>query len=128
MIKRGTSVAGVVLSDVETQQLGFRDALLLAENGFVVPNGNIVYDDAEIQYDSDFDGVEWRGEPENLQDFLASKGIIHEAETDTAITVEIAVKDQAVRNWLQENNPKLKRIIEKLVIDLYHTDQLLHAK
>lgn len=128
LMKEGTSVGGFVLSDVETQQLGFRDALLLAENGFVVPSGNIVYDDADIEYDADFDEVEWRGEPTNLQDFLVSKGITHQAETDTAISIEIAVEDQAVRHWLEKNSPKLKRIVEKLVIDLYHTDQILHAK
>ncbi|MFZ2898938.1 MAG: hypothetical protein WA004_09965 [Saprospiraceae bacterium] len=43
------------------------DALLLAENGIVVPDGNIVYDDSDIQYDPDFDDVEW-GKPFSFQE------------------------------------------------------------
>jgi hypothetical protein len=128
LIKQGASVAEVVLSDIETQQLSFRDALLLAENGFVVPNGNIIYDDAEIEYDADFDDVKWNSAAMDLQDFLASKGLLRQEVPDKAIMVEIAVEDRAVREWLQQNTAKLKRIVEKLVVDLYHTDQILHSK
>jgi hypothetical protein len=31
-----------------------------------------------------------------------------------------------LKNWLGENTGKLKDIINKLVVDLYKTEQLLH--
>lgn len=40
LLHQGHYVEDVVLLDLETQKLGFRDALLLTENGFVVPAGN----------------------------------------------------------------------------------------
>jgi len=42
------------------------DALLLAENGVVIPEQNIYYDDRDIAYDPDFDDVEWSEEPVKL--------------------------------------------------------------
>jgi hypothetical protein len=41
LIQAGSTVKDIVLSDLESQTLGFRDALLLAENGYAVPIGNI---------------------------------------------------------------------------------------
>lgn len=37
LLLQGQRVADVLLLDIETQKSGFRDALLLTENGFVVP-------------------------------------------------------------------------------------------
>jgi hypothetical protein len=37
LLHQGQRVEDVILLDLETQKLGFRDALLLTENGFVVP-------------------------------------------------------------------------------------------
>lgn len=71
LLHQGQRVEDVVLLDLETQKLGFRDALLLTENGFVVPAGNIVYQDSDIQYDPDFDDITWKGEYGKLSDFLA---------------------------------------------------------
>ncbi len=113
---------------MEVQRLGFRDALLLAEQGFVVPTGNIIYDDADIAPDEDFDATAWQGQPTGLQDFLTAKGIVTAAARNAAITVEIAVEDPAVQRWLHDNHTQLNRIMEKLVVDLYHTDRMLHAK
>lgn len=71
LLHQGQRVEDVVLLDLETQKLGFRDALLLTENGFVVPAGNIVYQDSDVQYDPDFDDTTWKGEYGKLSDFLA---------------------------------------------------------
>jgi len=79
LLQQGQSVEDVVLLDLETQKLGFRDALLLTENGFVVPAGNIVYQDSDIQYDPDFDDTTWNGEYGKLSDFLAANGLVPES-------------------------------------------------
>ncbi len=131
LIKQGQSVEEVVISDLDQTKVGFRDALLLTKNGFVVPAGNIVYDDAEVEYDPDFDEVSWSGKYGKLRDLLKSQGIDPAMEPENiqgTITIEIAVKDKAVQEWLAKNTSKLQELVNKLVIDLYHTDQILHSE
>jgi hypothetical protein len=79
LLHQGQSLEDVELLDLETQELGFRDALLLTENGFVVPAENIVYQDSDIQDDPDFDDSTWNGEYGKLSDFLAANGLVPES-------------------------------------------------
>lgn len=126
LLHQGHNLADVVLLDLETQKLGFRDALLLTENGFVVPAGNIVYQDSAIQYDPDFDDTAWKGEYGKLSDFLASKGLATEPIQES-VNIAITSQDKAVQEWLQQNLEKLERVVNKLVLDLYYTEQMLHT-
>ena len=127
LIKQGGSVEDIVLSDIKEKRLGFRDAILLVEHGFIVSQENLLYKDSDIAYDADFDEVEWEGKYTSLKTLLSSKGMT-EGEKEEVITIELSVKDQAVKDWLNENTDKLKDIVNKLVVDLYHTDQILHSK
>jgi hypothetical protein len=86
-----------------------------------------LYKDSDISYDADFDEVEWEGKYTGLKDLLASKGIAKD-EQGEVITIELSIQDQAVRDWLNKNTGKLKDIVQKLVVDLYHTDRILHSE
>ncbi|MBK7337553.1 MAG: hypothetical protein IPJ00_15950 [Saprospirales bacterium] len=127
LIKQGISVEDIVLSDIEEKRLSFRDALLLVEHGFLVSEKNMLYRDSDIAHDPEFDEVEWEGNYTSLKDLLSLKGITKD-ENEEIITIELSVKDEAVKDWLNKNTDKLKDIVNKLVIDLYHTDQILHSK
>lgn len=127
LIKQGLSVEDIVLSDIEEKRLSFRDALLLVDNGFSVSEKNLLYQDTEVAYDPEFDDLERAGDYKSLKKLLTSKGILEGANEET-ITIELAIKDEAIKNWLNENTNKMKDVIHKLVIDLYHTDQILHSK
>lgn len=127
LIKKGVAVEDIVLSDIEEKRLSFRDALLLVENGFLVSKENLLYKDSDIAYDAEFDEVQWEGNYSSLKNLLTSKGI-SQNETAEVITIELSIKDQEVRDWLNKNTGKLKDIVQKLVVDLYHTDQILHSK
>jgi len=130
LLKQGETADNIILSDIEEQKIAFRDALLLVEHGFLVPTGNITYDDADVQYDPDIDDVAWEGNYRKLSELLAAKGVTEGQENagDESILLELAVSDQAVRHWLQENKSELKKLLAKLIVDLYHTDQQLHPK
>lgn len=131
LIRRGGSIEGIVLSDLETQTLGFREAVLLAENGFVVPSGNIVYNDSEIAYDPAQDETEWEGDYQNLQTFLAEKDLSAESSSDYQpdnISVRITSDSSEMKNWLNKNAEKLQLVVNKLVRDLYKTEQLLNSE
>ncbi len=127
LIKKGVAVEDIVLSDIEEKRLSFRDALLLVENGFLVSKENLLYKDSDIAYDAEFEEVKWEGQYTSLKNLLASKGIAQD-ESAEVITIELSIKDLAVRDWLNKNTGKLKDIVHKLVVDLYHTDQILHSK
>ena len=62
-----------------------------------------------------------------MKDLLSSKGISEDSKEEI-ITIELSIKDEAVKDWLVKNTGKLKVIVNKLVIDLYHTDRILHSK
>lgn len=123
LIKQGSSVEDIVLLDIKEKRLNFRDALLLVENGFLVSKENMLYKDSDVAYDAEFDEVEWKGNYMSLKKLLSSKDI-----TEEVITIELSIKDKAVKEWLSQNTSKLEDIVNKLVIDLYHTDQILHSK
>ena len=127
LINRGESVDNIVLSDLNSKRLSIREALQLVENGFSVSQENIRYDDAEVAYDADFDEVEWEGNYKSLRGLLVSRQVVEEEQPkEEIITIELSVKDKGLKNWLGENTGKLKDIINKLVVDLYKTEQLLH--
>jgi hypothetical protein len=82
LLHQGQSLEDVELLDLETQELGFRDALLLTENGFVVPAENIVYQDSDIQDDPDFEYTTGTGEYGKSSDFLAANGLVTESNPE----------------------------------------------
>lgn len=127
LIKQGLPVDDIVLLDIEEKRLNFRDSLLLIESGFLLTEKNLLYQDTDVVYDAEFDEVNWEGNYTSLQDLLLSKGVT-ENENDEIVTIELAIKDQAVKDWVVKNTGKMKDIVNKLVIDLYHTDQILHSK
>ena len=63
MARRKESLAGVVIEDLQEAQVRAADALALAEQGIVVPEQHIYYNDEDIAYDPDFDEGEWGEEP-----------------------------------------------------------------
>lgn len=85
LLKSGKTIDNVVISDMTTSKVMAMDALLLAKNGFIVPDGNIVYDDDQVQYDPDFDDVTW-GKPipfKQLKESLTSEIAIQHAGEGT---------------------------------------------
>jgi len=127
LIKQGSSVEDIVLLDIKEKRLSFRDALLLVENGFLVSKENILYQDSDVAYDAEFDETNWDGNYTNLKNLLSSKGITGD-RSEEVITIELSIEDKAVKEWLNQNTDKLKDLVNKLVVDLYHTDQILHSK
>jgi hypothetical protein len=128
LIKKGKSVDDIVLSDIRQKRVQFREAMLLADNGYVIPEENILYDDSDIMYDPDFDEVEWEGNYNNLQSMLLSQGVFKAENAADKITIELLIEDEELKDWLVENTTKLKDLVRKLVVDLYHTEKILHSK
>lgn len=128
LIRKGESVDGIVLSDIKEKRVRFQEAMLLVENGYSIPAENILYDDSDVAYDADFDEVAWEGNYTNLQGMLLSEGVLEAKDSVETITIELFIEDKEIKDWLLENTTKLKAVVQKLVVDLYHTEKILHSK
>lgn len=125
LLKSGGSIENIIISDLTTSKVKAMDALLLAENGCLVPDGNILYDDGNIQHDSDFDEVTW-GNPipfNQKKDSLPSEANKRISET-TELVVELQTRSTDMKQWLAKNREKLNLVINGLLESMYQAERL----
>lgn len=113
-LKSGEPFTGEI-SNLNTQTVKAKDALLLAQHGYQVPEENIVYDDSDIAYDPEFDEVNW-GEPQRFYPY------------EETFEITLSVREEAMKAWVEENKDKLNILLQKLLEDTYQTEQLLHGR
>lgn len=124
LLKSGGSIDKMIISDLTTSKVKAMDALLLAENGCVVPDGNIVYDDSDIQYDPDFDEVTW-SKPvpfKELKELLSSERTEHPSES-AEFVVKFQVENVAMKQWLTQNQEQINLVISDLLKGMYKARQ-----
>ena len=117
ILKAGGDLSKTIISDLGASKVKAMDALLLAENGFIVPDGNIVYEDSDIEYDPDFDEVDW-GRP---VPFAQKKKELEELPAVEELLIRLQVKNEEMKGWLNKNREHLDQIISKLLED--HIEQ-----
>lgn len=125
LLKSGGSIEKMVISDLSTSKVKAMDAMLLAANGCLVPDGNIVYDDDNIQYDSDFDEVTW-GSPapfKQMKESLSSGTAQQLAET-TELVVKLPIRSADMKQWLVQNRERLNLVINGLLERMYKAERL----
>ncbi len=125
LLKSGGNIDKVIISDLTTSKVKAMDALLLAENGCLVPDGNIIYDDDQIQYDSDFDEVAW-GKPvpfRQLKESLSSETAKQLLETEELV-VKLQIKSADMKQWLTQNREQLNLVISGLLESMYKAERL----
>ena len=100
MARSGKSLAGVSIEDLGETQIKARDVLLLSDFGIVVPEQNIYYDDSDIEYDHEFDDVEWRKLPSgiSLEQQAEMVKTVNEKRTSSkeVINISIELEDREV--------------------------------
>lgn len=121
-LRSGKSLNNKTLSDLGSSVVDVIDALLLAEHGFLVPEGNIVYDDSKIAYDPDFDDADW-GEPISVKEPAANLEKSKVAK-DEKLVIELSINPE-LKSWIDANDIQLEIVIRKLLTDLYKTEKLL---
>ena len=125
LLRSGGDLSRRVITNLDVSKVKAIDALLLAESGLVVPDGNIVYDDNDIRYDPDFDDIDW-GEPtpfrKGKEQF--SSGTTEKESKVEELAVKVFVKNDAMREWIAVNRKKLDVLISKLLEDLYKTEEI----
>jgi hypothetical protein len=116
-LRRGDAIAGATI-DFRGAQVKARDAFALGKAGIEVPDAVIVYDDADVAADPEFDDYTWeRTEEDPLAD-----------PPDTEkLTVDLSV-DAELRAWIQRENIPLQPLLEQLLRDFYATYRMTRDK
>lgn len=122
MAQVGQSLQGVVLTDIQEIQIKATDALLLAQNGLVIPTSQVYYDDDDIQYDIDIDDIQWSKEYSTLswEEKQAQYG--QPADDPDRIAIQIKTDNTALKQWLLTNEEKVQAWIIPLLQDLYEAE------
>lgn len=116
-VKRGDSIAGATI-DFRGAQVKARDAFTLGKAGIEVPDAAIVYDDADVAADPEFDDYDWeRTDEDPLEDL----------PNNDKLAIEITV-DAELRAWIQRENIPLQPLLERLLRDFYAAHRMTQDK
>lgn len=111
-LKDGKKLKGVAI-DFKGEKVKALEAFKLGRAGIDVPDEAIVYDDADVAYDPDFDDYEWqRTDIDPLKERL---------------TVNIEI-EKDVKTWIQKNGIEIDHLLEKLIHDFYSSNQMIKRK
>ncbi|MBK6620178.1 MAG: hypothetical protein IPG32_04635 [Saprospirales bacterium] len=121
--KSGGNLDQIIISGLATSKVKMIDALLLAKNGCVVPDGNIVYDDDQIQYDPDFDDVTW-GRPVPFKKLKQSLETDEPVNEVAEVVVKLQLKNAGMRQWLAKNEDQINLVVSGLLESMYKADKL----
>lgn len=151
-VNSGENLAGVVLDKDSIQQVNVRDAMVLSSGGIVIPEQNIYYDDDDIQYDEDIDGLtitsgitdlSWEekarraaAQPPKAQ---GGEGIAYDeafegdwvpaandglAEAEAALHLRLQL-DPTIKAWLEQQPIPPSQLLEQLLVNFYRAERLL---
>ena len=123
LLKSGGSLDRMIISDMATSKVKMMDALLLAENGFVVPDGNIVYDDEQIQYDPDFDSMKW-GQAVPFRKLKETLEVGKQPTETTELVVNLPVISAEMKQWLAKNKEQINLVVNGLLESMYKAERL----
>ena len=123
LLKSGGNLEQIIIADLATSKVRMIDALLLARNGYVVPDGNIVYDDDQIQYDPDFDKVTW-GRPVPFRKLKQSLETDSQLTEASELVFTLQIKSADMRQWLAKNGDQINLIVSGLLESMYQADKL----
>ncbi|MBK6905313.1 MAG: hypothetical protein IPH04_21575 [Saprospirales bacterium] len=123
LLKSGGNLDQIIISGLATSKVKMIDALLLAKNGCVVPDGNIVYDDDQIQYDPDFDDVTW-GRPVPFKKLKQSLETDEPVNEVAEVVVKLQLKNAGMRQWLAKNEDQINLVVSGLLESMYKADKL----
>jgi len=125
--RNNKSLEGATIEDLEGTQVRAVDALILAENGIVIPEQNIYYNDDDIAYDPDIDDVEWSTKPISLT-WDEKAELARQIGEEEEISVKIKIADKEIRRWMHDNRDKMGLILENFVVDIYKANKIIQGK
>lgn len=114
-LQRGDTIAGATI-DFRGAQVKALDAFTLGKAGIEVPDAVIVYDDADVAADPEFDDYTWQRTDEDPL-----------ADSEGGFTVRLDL-DAELRAWIQQENIPLQSLLERLLRDFYAAHRMTQDK
>lgn len=115
LLKAGDKIEELTI-DFKGAEVKALDAFILGKAGIQVPDEAIVYDDADVVNDPEFDNYEWKRT--NIDPFKSIK---------ERLTVNIEI-EKDVKAWIQKNGIEVDHLLEKLIHDFYSSNQMIKGK
>ena len=125
-VNKGENLEGVVLDESTIQQVNVRDAMVLSRGGIVIPEQNIFYDDAEIEYDEDIDELVITSGVVNLaweEKAKRAKEYNERNKGDAEVMVDLSTQKPEINDWIKKNRKKLETLLKPIVINLFKAEQ-----
>ena len=121
MAKEGKSLKDVILEDINEVQVSVRDAMSLSREGIVVPEANMFYDDNEIAYDEEIDGLERIGELRKMS--WEEKEAFLSGEDENEIAVKIRIPNRRMKLWVDKNSTRISDMLGSILLSLYNAEE-----
>ena len=123
MANEGKSLKGIVLEDINDVQINVRDAMSLSRQGIVVPEANMFYDDDDIVFDEEIDGLERFGELRKMT--WEEKEAFFAGEEENEISIKIRIPNSRMKSWIEKNSNRIAGLLEPILLSLYNAEEKL---
>jgi|AntRauTorckE5430_2_1112549.scaffolds.fasta_scaffold13093_3 hypothetical protein len=123
MANDGKSLKDIILEDINDVQVNIRDAMSLSRQGIVVPEANMFYDDSDIEYDEEIDGLERIGELRKMS--WEEKEAFFAGEEENEIYIKIRIPNSRMKSWIDKNSMRIADVLEPILLSLYNAEEKL---
>ena len=125
-VNTGVNLEGVVLDEATIQQVNVRDAMVLSRGGIIIPEQNIYYNDAEIEYDEDIDELvvtsgivklSWEEKARRAEEFN------DKSKDEKKSLIDLSTYKPEIDDWISANKKKLETLLRPIVINLFNAEK-----
>lgn len=120
----GGNLDGVTLDANSTKQVNVRDALVLARAGIVIPEQNIYYNDDEIEYDEDIDGLVINGIINLSWEEKAKRAEQYNKQAQK-VMLNLSTQKPEVDDWITKHREKIETLLVPIVINLFNAEKAI---
>ena len=122
MANEGKSLKDVVLEDINDVQVNVRDAMPLSREGIVIPEANIFYDDTDIAYDEEIDGLEKIGKLRKMSQ-EEKRAFFEEEEEENEVSIKLRIPNNQMKSWIGKNSTRISDMLESILLSLYNAEE-----
>lgn len=125
-VNTGDNLEGVVLDEASIQQVNVRDAMVLSRGGIIIPEQNIYYNDADIEYDEDIDELvvtsgivklSWEEKASRAEEFS------DKSKEEKKSLIDLSTYKPEIDDWISANKKKLETLLRPIVINLFNAEK-----
>ena len=125
-VNTGDNLEGVVLDEASIQQVNVRDAMVLSRGGIIIPEQNIYYNDADIEYDEDIDELvvtsgtvklSWEEKARRAEEFS------DKSKEEKKSLIDLSTYKPEIDDWISANKKKLETLLRPIVINLFNAEK-----